>query len=50
MQTLLQSADRAVIKKDWRRTVGMFDADPLMQAIIEEGQRIREENRRQNNK
>lgn len=50
MQSLSQSVDRAMNKKDWRRTVGMFDADPLMQEIIEEGQRIREEDRRQSNK
>ena len=33
--------------KDWRRTVGMFDGDPIMQEIIAEGRRLREEDRRQ---
>jgi hypothetical protein len=33
--------------KDWRRTVGMFDGDPIMQEIIEEGRRLRQEDRRQ---
>jgi hypothetical protein len=43
---LLQRADVSVRKKDWRRTAGMFDGDPLMREIIEEGQRVREEDRR----
>jgi hypothetical protein len=33
--------------KDWRRTIGMFDGDPVMKEIIDEGRRIREEDRRQ---
>ena len=33
--------------KDWRRTVGMFDGDPVMREIIEEGRRIRELDREQ---
>jgi hypothetical protein len=37
----------AMKKKDWRRTVGMFDNDPIMKEISEEGQRIREESRQQ---
>jgi len=43
---LLQRVNVSVRKKDWRRTPGMFDGDPLMREIIEEGQRIREEDRR----
>jgi hypothetical protein len=43
---LLQHVDVSVRKKDWRRTAGMFDGDPLMREIIEEGQRVREEDRR----
>jgi hypothetical protein len=43
---LLERVDVSVRKKDWRRTAGMFDGDPLMREIIEEGQRIREEDRR----
>lgn len=43
---LLQRVDVSVRKKDWRRTAGMFDGDPLMGEIIKEGQRVREEDRR----
>jgi hypothetical protein len=43
---LLHRSDTSARKKDWRRTAGMFDADPLMKEIIEEGRRIREEDRR----
>lgn len=46
VDTLLQRVDIAAHKKDWRRTVGMFDGDPLMKEIIEEGRRVREEDRR----
>lgn len=45
--TLLQSTSRGERAKDWRRTVGMFDGDSIMQEILAEGQRIREEDRRQ---
>lgn len=31
--------------KDWRRTIGMFDGDPIMKEIIDEGRRIREQDR-----
>jgi len=31
--------------KDWRRTVGMFADDPIMDGIIEAGRRIREAER-----
>jgi hypothetical protein len=34
-------------KKDGRRTVGMFDGDPIMLEIIAEGRRLRQEDRRQ---
>lgn len=37
----------ASLRKDWRRTVGMFRNDPVMKEIIEAGQRIREEDRQQ---
>ena len=43
---LLQRVDVSMRKKDWRRTAGMFDGDPLMREIVEEGQRVREEDRR----
>lgn len=46
VDTLLQRVDISAYKKDWRRTVGMFDGDPLMKEIIETGQRVREEDRR----
>jgi hypothetical protein len=31
----------------WRRTVGAFDADPIMEEIVEAGKRIREAERRE---
>ena len=43
---LQQRVAVSVRKKDWRRTAGMFDGDPLMREIIKEGQRVREEDRR----
>lgn len=43
---LMHRPDVSARKKDWRRTAGMFDGDPLMKEIIEEGRRIREEDRR----
>ncbi len=46
VDVLRQRPDSSTRKKDWRRTVGMFDDDPLMKEIIEEGQRLREEDRR----
>jgi hypothetical protein len=33
-------------EKDWRSTIGMFAGDPIMAEIIEEGRKIREEDRR----
>ena len=44
---LLRTTVQGEGRKDWRRTVGMFDGDPLMQEIITEGQRLRDEDRRQ---
>ena len=49
MDNVLQNLDISARKKDWRRTAGMFDGDPLMLEIIDEGKRIREEDRRKNN-
>lgn len=49
MDTVLQNLDISTRKKDWRKTAGMFDSDPLMQEIIEEGQRIREADRPKTN-
>jgi hypothetical protein len=34
-------------RDDWNRTFGMFAGDPVMKEVIEAGQRIREEDRRQ---
>ena len=34
-------------RDDWQKTFGMFAGDPVMKEIIEAGQRIREEDRRQ---
>ena len=54
MARVEQLVDELVLKsehptrtKDWRRTVGMFDGDPVMKEIIDAGRRIREEDRRQ---
>src|SRR2546425_316459 len=44
---LMHTSERTTRKKDWRRTIGMFDGDPIMQEIMVEGQRLREEDRRQ---
>ncbi|MBS0261675.1 MAG: hypothetical protein JSS02_06920 [Planctomycetes bacterium] len=33
-------------RDDWRRTFGMFAGDPVMKEIIEAGNRLREEDRR----
>jgi hypothetical protein len=44
---LMHISEKTARKKDWRRTIGMFDGDPIMQEIIEEGRRLREEDRRQ---
>ena len=34
-------------RDDWQKTIGMFAGDPVMKEIIEAGQRIREDDRRQ---
>jgi hypothetical protein len=34
-------------RDDWQETFGMFAGDPVMKEIIDAGQRIREEDRRQ---
>jgi hypothetical protein len=44
---LMHMSERAARKKDWRRTIGMFDGDPIMQQIMAEERRLREEGRRQ---
>ena len=46
-KTLAEHSAAAVRKKDWRRSVGMFDDDPdFMQEVIAEGRAIREAGRR----
>jgi hypothetical protein len=40
---LMHTSERTARKKDWRRTIGMFDGDPIMQEILAEGRRRREE-------
>jgi hypothetical protein len=42
---LLPPATSGASRKDWRRTVGMFDGDPIMREIIAEGQRVRDADR-----
>jgi hypothetical protein len=32
-------------EKDWKSTIGMFEGDPVMQEIQEEGRKIREADR-----
>ena len=45
LDELLRKSPMSEPPKDWRRTVGMFDGDPVMKEIIEEGRRIREQDR-----
>ena len=33
-------------KRDWRSTIGMFEGDPVMREIQEEGRKVREADRR----
>lgn len=40
----IASVDR---KKDWRRTIGMFDGDPVMKEIIDEALQLRADERAQ---
>ncbi len=47
MEELMQRSGDSAEENDWRRSVGMFDDDPIMKEIIEEGQRLREEDRKQ---
>jgi hypothetical protein len=44
---LRHTSERTARKKDWRRTIGTFEGDLIMQEIIAEGQRLREEDRQQ---
>ena len=44
---LMARAQSQKAEKNWRRTVGMFEGDPIMQEIQEEGRKIRDEDREQ---
>jgi hypothetical protein len=44
---LMHTSERTARKKDWRRTIGMFDGDTIVQELLAEGRRLREEDRRQ---
>lgn len=45
VEELVRKSERPKREKDWRSTIGMFDGDPIMKEIIEEGRRIREQDR-----
>ena len=42
-----RSVEGEPARDDWLKSVGMFAGDPLMKDIIEEGRRVREEDRQQ---
>jgi len=46
-QVLCRLSGEKPRKKDWRRTIGMFDGDPVMKDIIDGALRSREEERTQ---
>jgi len=43
---LVAAATAVKQRKDWRSTVGMFEGDPVIREIQEEGRRLREAERR----
>lgn len=43
----LHAGERPPPAKDWRSTLGMFAGDPIMKEIIEEGRKIRQQDREQ---
>lgn len=45
IEMIQASSSRTTGRKDWRKSLGMFDDHPLMKQIDEEGQRIREVDR-----
>ena len=45
VEELVRKSNSPERSKDWRRTVGMFDGDPVMKEIIDAGRRIREQDR-----
>ena len=44
---LMSQSHGAPVVSDWRRTIGWFAGDSVMQEIDEEGRRIREADRQQ---
>ena len=40
-----QLMHRSPSSKDWRQSIGMFDGDPIMKEVIDEGRRVRDEDR-----
>jgi phage shock protein A len=44
---LLAGSQTGDVKKDWRKTIGMFSGDPAMKEIQEEGRKIREADQEQ---
>lgn len=45
-QVLSRLADVGPRKKNWRRTIGMFDDDPIMRELLDNALRSREEERK----
>ncbi len=43
---LIATTDHGKGKKDWRSTIGMFEGDPVIKDIQEEGRKLREAERR----
>jgi hypothetical protein len=46
VQGLIDAAKTGKQEKDWRSTIGMFEGDPVMREIQEEGRKLREAERR----
>ena len=46
LEQVVFNLNRTVEKDAWKKTLGMFDDDPMMKEIIDEALRIREEERR----
>ncbi len=48
-QTVARLVASGIMKgsKDWRRTIGMFEDDPVIREIQEEGRKLREAERRE---
>jgi len=46
-QVVFGNGTSEIRKKDWRRTIGMFDGDSIMKEIIEGALRMREDERQE---